>query len=94
GKLKITEENVGSTKSITKKKKETKEQQNSSHDSSKSDYILVRARRGQATDGHSLAERVRREKISERMKLLQDLVPGCNKITSKAGILDEIINYV
>ncbi|KAF3773406.1 Transcription factor [Nymphaea thermarum] len=28
------------------------------------------------------------------MKLLQDLVPGCNKITGKAGMLDEIINYV
>ncbi|KAH9327392.1 hypothetical protein KI387_007570, partial [Taxus chinensis] len=58
------------------------------------DYIHVRARRGQATDSHSLAERVRREKISERMKLLQDLVPGCNKITGKAVMLDEIINYV
>lgn len=60
----------------------------------KPDYIHVRARRGQATDSHSLAERVRREKISERMKFLQDLVPGCNKITGKAGMLDEIINYV
>ncbi|XAR58766.1 hypothetical protein NMG60_11014297 [Bertholletia excelsa] len=58
------------------------------------DYIHVRARRGQATDAHSLAERVRREKISERMKLLQDLVPGCNKVTGKALMLDEIINYV
>lgn len=37
---------------------------------------------------------VRREKISERMRFLQDLVPGCNKITGKAGMLDEIINYV
>ncbi|KAF5448828.1 hypothetical protein F2P56_029327 [Juglans regia] len=60
----------------------------------KPDYIHVRARRGQATDSHSLAERVRREKISERMKYLQDLVPGCNKVTGKAGMLDEIINYV
>ncbi|CAN8253442.1 unnamed protein product [Cochlearia groenlandica] len=58
------------------------------------DYIHVRARRGQATDSHSLAERVRREKISERMKILQNLVPGCNKVTGKALMLDEIINYV
>ncbi|OWM76721.1 hypothetical protein CDL15_Pgr004933 [Punica granatum] len=58
------------------------------------DYIHVRARRGQATDSHSLAERVRREKISQRMKVLQDLVPGCNKVTGKAVMLDEIINYV
>ncbi|KAI4329900.1 hypothetical protein MLD38_028233 [Melastoma candidum] len=58
------------------------------------DYIHVRARRGQATDSHSLAERVRREKISERMKMLQDLVPSCSKVTGKALMLDEIINYV
>ncbi|MED6135683.1 hypothetical protein PIB30_117908 [Stylosanthes scabra] len=57
-------------------------------------YIHVRARRGQATDSHSLAERVRREKISERMKMLQRLVPGCDKVTGKALMLDEIINYV
>ncbi|MCO5607997.1 hypothetical protein L7F22_062200 [Adiantum nelumboides] len=61
---------------------------------SKADYIHVRARRGQATDSHSLAERVRREKISERMKYLQDLVPSCIKVTGKAMMLDEIINYV
>uniref|UniRef100_A0A804PFX0 BHLH domain-containing protein n=1 Tax=Zea mays TaxID=4577 RepID=A0A804PFX0_MAIZE len=35
-----------------------------------------------------------RKKISERMKLLQDLVPECSKITGKAVMLDEIINYV
>ncbi|XP_010548286.1 PREDICTED: transcription factor BPE isoform X2 [Tarenaya hassleriana] len=58
------------------------------------DYIHVRARRGQATDSHSLAERARREKISERMKILQDLVPGCNKVFGKALVLDEIINYI
>ncbi|KAG7584272.1 Myc-type basic helix-loop-helix (bHLH) domain [Arabidopsis suecica] len=60
----------------------------------KLDYIHVRARRGQATDRHSLAERARREKISKKMKYLQDIVPGCNKVTGKAGMLDEIINYV
>lgn len=37
---------------------------------------------------------VRRERISERMKYLQDLVPGCSKVTGKAVMLDEIINYV
>ncbi|TKY73441.1 Transcription factor bHLH79 [Spatholobus suberectus] len=60
----------------------------------KQDYIQVRARRGQATDSHSLAERARREKISDRMKILQDLVPGCNKVIGKALVLDEIINYI
>ncbi|KAI3465228.1 hypothetical protein Pfo_021891 [Paulownia fortunei] len=61
---------------------------------SKENYVHVRAKRGQATNSHSLAERVRRERISERMRLLQELVPGCNKITGKAMMLDEIINYV
>ncbi|KAI5084329.1 hypothetical protein GOP47_0000498 [Adiantum capillus-veneris] len=58
------------------------------------DVVHVRARRGQATDSHSLAERVRREKISQRMKVLQEIVPGCHKVLGKAMMLDEIINYV
>ncbi|CAL9127890.1 unnamed protein product [Musa textilis] len=57
-------------------------------------YIHVRARRGEATDSHSRAERVRRERIRERIDLLRGLVPGCDKNTGKAVILDEIINYV
>ncbi|XP_064991418.1 transcription factor BHLH094-like isoform X2 [Musa acuminata AAA Group] len=60
----------------------------------KNDCTHVRAKRGQATNSHSLAERIRREKISERMRLLQDLVPGCSKINGKALMLEEIINYV
>ncbi|VAI01999.1 unnamed protein product [Triticum turgidum subsp. durum] len=63
-------------------------------DGTRENYVHFRAKRGQATNSHSLAERLRRKKISERMKLLQDLVPGCNKITGKAVMLDEIINYV
>ncbi|KAH7684309.1 Myc-type basic helix-loop-helix (bHLH) domain-containing protein [Dioscorea alata] len=57
-------------------------------------YVHVRARRGQATDSHSIAERARREKINARMKLLQELVPGCSKISGTALVLDEIINHV
>ncbi|XP_031125643.1 transcription factor bHLH74-like isoform X2 [Ipomoea triloba] len=66
----------------------------SSGEPRKENYVHVRAKRGQATNSHSLAERVRREKISERMRLLQELVPGCNKIAGKAVMLDEIIKYV
>ncbi|KAK4401529.1 Transcription factor [Sesamum angolense] len=103
---KITEQNSNSkstttTGSTATNKKNCKgpsannsKENSKASDVPKPDYIHVRARRGQATDSHSLAERVRREKISERMKYLQDLVPGCNKITGKAGMLDEIINYV
>ncbi|CAK8568079.1 unnamed protein product [Lathyrus sativus] len=77
-----------------KKQKKNKEDERKCLDEPPTGYIHVRARRGQATDSHSLAERVRREKISERMKKLQQLVPGCDKVTGKALMLDEIINYV
>ncbi|XP_031277311.1 transcription factor bHLH137 [Pistacia vera] len=77
-----------------KPKAEKKEKKKISDEQPPTGYIHVRARRGQATDSHSLAERVRREKISERMKILQKLVPGCDKVTGKALMLDEIINYV
>ncbi|CAO2207420.1 unnamed protein product [Urochloa humidicola] len=70
------------------------EEKSTTDDEAPKGYIHVRARRGQATDSHSLAERVRRERISERMRMLQALVPGCDKVTGKALILDEIINYV
>lgn len=35
------------------------------------------------------AGQARREKISERMKILQDLVPGCNKV-----LFYYLINFV
>lgn len=53
----------------------------------------VRARRGQATDPHSIAERQRRERIAERIRALQELVPSVNK-TDRAAMLDEIVDYV
>ncbi|KAL4587921.1 hypothetical protein LXL04_000798 [Taraxacum kok-saghyz] len=80
--------------SNTKRLKKPEQENGDSKPEAPKDYIHVRARRGQATDSHSLAERVRREKIGERMKLLQNLVPNCDKITGKALMLDEIINYV
>ncbi|XP_010416202.1 PREDICTED: transcription factor BEE 3-like [Camelina sativa] len=58
------------------------------------EVVHVRARRGQATDSHSIAERARRGKINERLKCLQDIVPGCYKTMGMATMLDEIINYV
>ncbi|CAD6339022.1 unnamed protein product [Miscanthus lutarioriparius] len=63
-------------------------------DDEKPAYVHVRARRGQATDSHSLAERARREKVNARMELLKELVPGCSKVSGTALVLDEIINHV
>ncbi|PHU10616.1 hypothetical protein BC332_22476 [Capsicum chinense] len=98
GDSKVTTEKHSNKRSTnnsnSKENSDTSKEKSKITEDKKPDYIHVRARRGQATDSHSLAERVRREKISERMRFLQDLVPGCNKITGKAGMLDEIINYV
>ncbi|XP_035831685.1 transcription factor BHLH094 isoform X2 [Helianthus annuus] len=78
----------------SKDDKENKKKGTDSKEGGQIGYIHVRARRGEATDSHSLAERVRREKISEKMKALQSIVPGCDKITGKALMLEEVINYV
>lgn len=58
------------------------------------EVVSVRAKRGQATDSHSLAERLRRERINQKLRRLQDLVPGCYKAMGMAVMLDVIINYV
>ncbi|XP_054778249.1 transcription factor bHLH48-like isoform X2 [Prosopis cineraria] len=92
-------ERAAKRKEREKKDKESSKKSRSvaeetSGDGEKLPYIHVRARRGQATDSHSLAERARREKINARMKLLQELVPGCDKISGTALVLDEIINHV
>jgi Helix-loop-helix DNA-binding domain len=44
-------------------------------------------------DPQSVAARLRREKISERIRILQRLVPGGTKMDT-ASMLDEAINYV
>ncbi|CAG7879905.1 unnamed protein product [Brassica rapa] len=77
----------------------------------------VRARRGQATDPHSIAERVasyslylhlltvcvsdcfvlwqlRRERIAERMKSLQELVPNTNKVLNTFMILLFVLIFI
>ncbi|XVE56507.1 hypothetical protein DITRI_Ditri04bG0016000 [Diplodiscus trichospermus] len=94
GKTKKQKKCNDALKNEKKEPKADKKEQNKGSQEPPTGYIHVRARRGQATDSHSLAERVRREKISERMKILQRLVPGCDKVTGKALMLDEIINYV
>ncbi|XP_030963789.1 transcription factor HBI1-like [Quercus lobata] len=97
GESKITEQTSTKNTTIDNNNREsssdTSKENSKASEVQKPDYIHVQARRGQATDSHSLAERVRREKISERMKFPQDLVPGCNKITGKAVMLDENIDY-
>ncbi|KAL4652106.1 hypothetical protein ACB092_01G209200 [Castanea dentata] len=85
-------DNNSSTKknSLRKGKKRSSEKEREKQ----GEVVHVRAKRGQATDTHSLAERVRRQKISYKLRCLQELVPGCHKTMGMAVMLDEIINYV
>ncbi|KAF2311997.1 hypothetical protein GH714_027709 [Hevea brasiliensis] len=54
----------------------------------------IRAKRGCATHPRSIAERVRRTRISERMRKLQDLVPNMDKQTNTADMLDLAVDYI
>ncbi|XP_042478496.1 transcription factor PIF4-like [Macadamia integrifolia] len=51
------------------------------------------SRRSRAAEVHNLSERRRRDRINEKMKALQELIPHCNK-SDKASMLDEAIEYL
>ncbi|XP_073271423.1 transcription factor PIF1-like isoform X2 [Primulina huaijiensis] len=51
------------------------------------------SKRSRAAEVHNLSERRRRDRINEKMKALQQLIPRCNK-TDKASMLDEAIEYL
>ncbi|KAI3448921.1 hypothetical protein Pfo_005586 [Paulownia fortunei] len=54
----------------------------------------IRAKRGCATHPRSIAERVRRTRISENMKKLQDLFPNMDKQTNTSDMLDLAVEYI
>ncbi|CAM8967200.1 unnamed protein product [Rhodiola kirilowii] len=56
--------------------------------------VGVRAKRGCATHPRSIAERVRRTKISDRMRRLQELVPNMDKQTNTSDMLDLAVDYI
>ncbi|XP_022866848.1 transcription factor bHLH130-like [Olea europaea var. sylvestris] len=56
--------------------------------------VQVRAKRGCATHPRSIAERMRRTRISERMKKLQELFPNMDKQTSIADMLGLSVDYI
>ncbi|KAF6175413.1 hypothetical protein GIB67_036504 [Kingdonia uniflora] len=53
----------------------------------------VSTKRSRAAAVHNQSERKRRDKINQRMKTLQKLVPNSSK-TDKASMLDEVIEYL
>ncbi|KAF5744117.1 transcription factor PIF1-like isoform X2 [Tripterygium wilfordii] len=50
-------------------------------------------KRSRATEVHNLSERRRRDRINEKMRALQELIPRCNK-SDKASMLDDAIEYL
>ncbi|KAK4765853.1 hypothetical protein SAY87_007495 [Trapa incisa] len=50
-------------------------------------------KRSRAAEVHNMSERRRRDRINEKMRALQELIPHCNK-ADKASMLDEAIEYL
>ncbi|CAL5092600.1 unnamed protein product [Urochloa decumbens] len=51
------------------------------------------SRRSHHGEAHNLTEKRRRQKINERLRTLQQLVPGCDK-SNQASTLDQTIQYM
>ncbi|XP_078169353.1 transcription factor PIF1-like isoform X2 [Carex rostrata] len=51
------------------------------------------AKKSRAAEVHNMSERRRRERINEKMKALQELIPNCSK-ADKASMLDDAIEYL
>lgn len=64
-----------------------------SPDTKKQAHGSTSTKRSRAAEVHNLSERRRRDRINEKMKALQELIPRCNK-TDKASMLDEAIEYL
>ncbi|KAL6608171.1 hypothetical protein ACP70R_041234 [Stipagrostis hirtigluma subsp. patula] len=50
-------------------------------------------KRTRTAEVHNLSERRRRDRINEKMRALQELIPNCNKV-DKASMLEEAIEYL
>ncbi|RWR80646.1 transcription factor UNE10 isoform X3 [Cinnamomum micranthum f. kanehirae] len=57
------------------------------------DGFSIPTKRNKAAAVHNQSERKRRDRINQRMKTLQKLVPNSSK-TDKASMLDEVIEYL
>ncbi|XP_076940821.1 transcription factor bHLH130-like [Bidens hawaiensis] len=56
--------------------------------------LQTRAKRGFATHPRSIAERIRRTRISERIKKLQELFPDIDKNSNTADMLDMAVEFI
>eukprot|EP00250_Pteridium_aquilinum_P013970 c21695_g1_i1 orf=84-1850(-) len=65
----------------------------SSMDATKQPRKALSSKRNRAAEVHNLSEKNRRNRINEKLKALQDLIPNSSK-TDKASVLDEAIEYM
>ncbi|XAR50005.1 hypothetical protein NMG60_11004206 [Bertholletia excelsa] len=84
-KTKSTNEDLGSCGGSESRDEEREIKGEASHSNS--------TRRNRAAAVHNLSERRRRDRINQKMKALQKLVPNASK-TDKASMLDEVIDYL
>lgn len=56
--------------------------------------LKIRAKRGCATHPRSIAERVRRTRISERLRKVQELFPDMDKQMNTSDMLDLAVEYI
>lgn len=87
---------------LKRKKKDTDESECHSEDAEEESAGVKKAaggrggagsKRTRAAEVHNLSERRRRDRINEKMRALQELIPNCNKV-DKASMLDEAIEYL
>ncbi|KAH1227542.1 Transcription factor PIF1 [Glycine max] len=88
---------------VVNRKRKGREQEESEYQSEDVDFESPEAKkqvrgststkRSHAAEVHNLSERRRRDRINEKMKALQELIPRCNK-SDKASMLDEAIEYL
>ncbi|OEL14962.1 Transcription factor PIF1, partial [Dichanthelium oligosanthes] len=102
GNTTTTEPTSTSNRSSKRKRLDTEDSESPSEDAEsesaamlarKSPQKMTTTRRSRAAEVHNLSERRRRDRINEKMRALQELIPHSNK-TDKASMLDEAIEYL
>ncbi|CAL0302346.1 unnamed protein product [Lupinus luteus] len=90
------------TQSLKRISRDTKDSECQSEDADEESVGVKKAapvrggfgsKRSRSAEVHNLSERKRRDRINEKMRALQELIPNCNKV-DKASMLDEAIEYL
>ncbi|KAL3734917.1 hypothetical protein ACJRO7_024139 [Eucalyptus globulus] len=89
----VKEEGQSSSTCSSEDDVSSQELKDSKTSESLSSDVKTRAGRGAATDPQSLYARKRRERINERLKILQNLIPNGTKVDIST-MLEEAVHYV